>query len=328
MPEMTFADAMVDAIAARMHRDPMMTLIGSAFLLGPYSDHPVLNEVREKYANRIIDEPPIAESAVAAMAIGAAMGGARPLAHFGLATFALEAWSQIVSEAGCAYHQSGGQVTVPVTMTMMHGILPIETSQSNISPYAALANSPGLEIVLASTPADIKGLMATALASDNPTVVMNHPFLMGSKGEVPAGDYAIPFGKADIKRKGSDVTVVATSHKVLVALEAARQLAERGIEAEVIDPRTIVPLDRDAILESVRRTGRLVVVDESHLTCGFGAEVLAFTVERALRGLKAAPIRISPPDIPIPRGSIAQRPFQITPDKVVAGVESLFAKGA
>lgn len=323
MPTSTFAAAMVDAVVSRMHSDRTMTLIGSAYLLGPTNEHPALNEVREKYADRVIDEPPISESAVAAVAIGSAMGGARCLAHFGLASFAFEAWSQFVNEAGVAHHQSGGQITVPAVFTMMHGISPIEHSQHNRSPYAMLANCPGLQIVLASTPADIKGLMTTALAGDDPVVVMNHPALMPMEGEVPEGEFAIPFGSADIKREGDDLTIVATSHKVQVALEAATQLAQRGIEAEVLDPRTIVPLDREAIVSSVRKTGRLVIADESPRTCGFAAEVAALAVESAFDALKAPVVRVVPPDIPIPRGSIAQSVFRITAQKIVDAADAI-----
>lgn len=323
MARMTFAAAMVDAVVARMHDDPTMTLIGSAYLLGPAAEHPELNAVRERYADRIIDEPPIAESAVAGLAIGSAMSGCRALAHFGLAAFAVEAWSQFIHEAGVAHHQSGGQITVPAVFVMMHGIMPIEHSQHSRSPYAMLANCPGIQIVLASTPADIKGLMTTALRSDNPTVVMNHPLLMAMEDEVPDGDFSIPFGQAEVRRAGGDVTIVATSHKVHIALEAAQALAADGVSAEVVDPRTIVPLDRAAILASVRKTGRVVVVDDSPRTCGFGAEIGALVAESAFDDLKAPVVRLSPPDIPIPRGTVAQTPFRTTPEKVVDAVRSV-----
>ena len=323
MARMTFAAAMVDAVVARMHDDPTMTLIGSAYLLGPTAEHPELNVVRERYADRVIDEPPISESAVAGLAIGSAMSGCRALAHFGLAAFGVEAWSQFIHEAGVAHHQSGGQITVPAVFVMMHGIMPIEHSQHSRSPYAMLANCPGIQILLASTPADIKGLMTTALRSDNPTVVMNHPLLMAMEGEVPDGDFAIPYGQAEVRRAGRDVTIVATSHKVHVALEAAEALAADGVSAEVIDPRTIVPLDRAAILSSVRKTGRMVVVDDSPRTCGFGAEIGALVAESAFDDLKAPVVRLSPPDIPIPRGTVAQTPFRTTPEKVVGAVRSV-----
>ena len=323
MARMTFAAAMVDAVVARMHDDPTMTLIGSAYLLGPTAEHPELNAVRERYADRVIDEPPISESAVAGLAIGSAMSGCRALAHFGLAAFAVEAWSQFIHEAGVAHHQSGGQITVPAVFVMMHGIMPIEHSQHSRSPYAMLANCPGIQIVLASTPADIKGLMTTALCSDNPTVVMNHPLLMAMEGEVPDGDYSVPFGRAEVRRTGRDVTIVATSQKVHVALEAADALAADGVSAEVVDPRTIVPLDRAAILSSVRKTGRVVVVDDSPRTCGFGAEVGALVAESSFDDLKAPVVRLSPPDIPIPRGTDVQTPFRTTPEKVVGAVRSI-----
>ena len=320
MAKMRFAAAMVQAIADRMHEDPQMTLIGSAYLLGPAGGHPLLDELREKYARRIIDEPPIAESAVASLAIGAAMCGCRTLAHFGLAAFAVEAVSQLMHEAGVAHYQSNGQIRVPAVFTMMHGMNPTEHGQHNRSPYAMLANCPGLQIVLASTPADIKGLMATALRSSNPTVVMNHPALMPLQGEVPEGDCAIPFGRADIKREGGDISILATSHKVHVALAAAQRLAQDGIAAEVIDPRTIVPLDWETILQSIRKTGRLAILDDSPPFCGFGAEVAARAAETAFDDLKSRVIRLAPPMAPIPPGSVAQAAFQIKPEQVVEAI--------
>ena len=318
-----FAAAMVDAVVSRMHSDPNMAMLGSAYLLGPTMDHPALNEVRDKYANRIIDEPPIAESSVASTAIGAAMCGCRTLAHFGLSAFAMEAWSQMVNEAAVVHYQTAGKVKVPVVFTMMHGMMPVENSQHSRSPYAALANHPGLQIVLASTPYDIKGLMTTALHSESPTVVMNHPMIMPMEGEVPDEDYTIPFGEADVKRVGEDVTIVGTSHKVHVALVAAETLAAEGISAEVIDPRTIVPLDRDVILESVRKTGRLIIVDDAPKMCGFAAEVAALASESAFESLKAPIVRLTLPDVPVPRSTVAQTPFRIVPETVVDAVRKL-----
>lgn len=320
-----FAVAMVEAIAEKMHSDPKMAMLGSAFLLGPAGDHPLLNEIREQYANRIIDEPPISESAVAAIAIGAAMSGSRTLAHFGLAAFAMEAWSRICNEAAAAFYQSGGQVKVPAVFTMMHGMNASEFAQHNRSPYAALANFPGLQVMLPSTPADMKGLMTTALNSDNPTVVMNHPALMPTEGDVPDGEYAIPFGRADIKREGGDITFVATSQKVLVALAAAERLERQGVSVDVVDPRTIMPLDRDTIVASVKKTGRLAVIDESPLTYGFGAEIAALAAERAYEDLKAPVVRVSYPDKLIPAGSRAQSAFRITPERVLAAVAPILA---
>ena len=323
MPQMNYATAMVEAIANRMHKDQEMALIGSAYLFGPAGDNPTLNKIREQYAHRIIDEPPISESAVAAAAIGSAMAGVRVLAHFGFSSFALEAWSQIVHEAGVAHHQSGGQINVPVVFTMNHGMSAKENSQHNRSPYAMLANCPGLEIVIPSTPADAKGLFNTAMMSNNPTIIFNHSGLMPIEGNVPEGEYSIPFGKADIKRQGKDITIVATSYLVHIALEAAKMLSDEGIDVEIIDPRTIVPLDRDCILQSIEKTGRLIVIDESPMTCGFGSEIAALAVESAFEHLLKPVIRLSPPDIPIPRSSLAQQPFAITAEKIITAVKKV-----
>ena len=251
------------------------------------------------------------------------MAGVRVLAHFGFSSFALEAWSQIVHEAGVAHHQSGGQINVPVVFTMNHGMSAKENSQHNRSPYAMLANCPGLEIVIPSTPADAKGLFNTAMMSNNPTVIFNHSGLMPIEGDVPEGEYSIPFGQADIKRQGKDITIVATSYLVHIALQAASSLSGEGIDVEIIDPRTIVPLDRDCILQSIEKTGRLIVIDESPMTCGFGAEIAALAVESAFEHLLKPVIRLSPPDIPIPRSSLAQQPFAITAEKIIKAAKKI-----
>lgn len=325
MAEKTFTEALLETLYQQMSSTPEISVIGSAYLLGPGIKSSALDRVRGEFADRLIDEPPIAEAAIASLGFGAAMAGGRPFVHFGRASFAYEAWSQIINEAGVVHHMTGGQITVPVVMHMFHGLSPMETAQHCHSPQAMFWNSPGLEIVLPSTPGDMKGLLKTAFESDNPTIILNHQKLMGLREEVPDDDYAIPFGQADIKREGKDVTVVATSLMVQVALEAAEVLAQNGIDTEVFDPRTLVPFDREALLTSVRKTGRLVVVDETHLSCGVGAEISAIVAEAAFSSLRAPIIRVARPDVPVPYGAESQQPFAPSVDQVVEAVQRVLA---
>src|SRR4029077_13010608 len=193
-----------------------------------------------------------------------------------------------------------GTLRVPVVYHMLHGLRGGGAAQHSHSPQAMLWNAAGLEIVLPSSPYDVKGLMRSAIRSDNPTIFINHARLMDIEGEVPEEDYTIPFGRADIKRPGRDVTVVATSFVVHTALAAADRLAAEGIEVEVVDPRTLVPLDHATILASVRRTGRLVVVDETNLSCGVASEISAIVAEEGFDSLRAPILRVARLDVPTP----------------------------
>ncbi len=189
-----------------------------------------------------------------------------------------------------------------------------------------LWNAAGLEIVLPSSPYDVKGLLRSAIKSDNPTVFINHARLMDIEGDVPEGDYSLPFGKADIKRSGRDVTVVATSFVVQTALIAAEELAVEGIEAEVLDPRTLVPFDRATLIDSVRRTGRLVIVDETNLSCGVAAEVAAIVAEDGFEFLRAPIARVTRPDVPTPFSKPLEDAITPSAEKVAAAVRRVLGR--
>ena len=239
-------------------------------MLGLGPKRVLMDPIRAEFSDRIFD-PPISEAAIVSIGAGAAMAGARPFVDIGTASFSYVGWSPLVNEAAVACHMSGGTLRVPVVYHMLHGLRGGGAAQHSHSPQAMLWNAAGLEIVLPSSPYDVKGLMRSAIKSDNPTMFVNHARLMDIEGDVPEEDYTIPFGRADIKRPGRDVTVIATSYVVHTALAAAETLAAEGIDVEVLDPRTLVPLDQDLILQSVGRTGRLVVVgrDQSELRYRF-----------------------------------------------------------
>jgi pyruvate dehydrogenase E1 component beta subunit len=317
----TIADTLYDILA----RDPSVSIVGS-YLLGFGRFNPLMDAIRRDFPNRLFD-PPTAEAANSYVGVGAAMAGARPLIDFSTGAFSFLAWSQMANEAAIAHYMSGGAVDVPVVFHMHHGIRGGGGPQHSHSPQAMLWNCAGLNIVLPSTPYDVKGLLRSAFRSRNPVVMIDHGRLLGTEGEVPDEDYEIAFGVADIKRRGKDVTVAATSHTVLTALAAAETLAAEGIDAEVLDPRTLVPFDTAALLESVGRTGRIVIVDECNLRCGVAAEIAAIVAENAFRSLKAPIARVARPDVPVPFSPVLEEAITPKAGDVVAAVRKVMAAG-
>lgn len=256
-------------------------------------------EIARDFPDRVIS-PPISELAFCGLAIGAAMAGLRPVVDLITASFAFEAWPQIVNEAANAYYMSGGQTKVPVVLHLLHGLRGAGAAQHSHSPQAMLWNCPGLQIVLPSSPRDVKGLLKTAVNSNNPTVFIDHVLLFDYRGNVPESDEAIPFGQAEIKRHGADVTVVATSLMVQRSLAVAERLGKKGIGVEVVDPRTIVPLDFATIMSSLEKTARVVIVDECHRSCGVAAELVARIAEAGFDKFKAPIRRVATLDVPVP----------------------------
>jgi pyruvate dehydrogenase E1 component beta subunit len=301
MRELAYYEAKLEALRELLAADERVHLISDTItgFLG-LSPHRVLfAEIAKSFPDRVVS-PPISELAVCGLAIGAAMAGLRPVVDLITASFVFEAWPQVVNEAANAYYMSGGRTKVPAVFHLLHGLRRGGGAQHSHSPQAMLWNCPGLEIVLPSSPRDVKGLLKTAVNSDNPTVFIDHVLLFELKGAVPETDEAIPFGQAEIKRAGSDVTVVATSLMVQRSLAVAQSLAKEGIQVEVVDPRTLVPLDFETIMASLEKTGRMVVVDECHASCGVAAELMARVAETGFDKLKAPMQRVTTLDVPIP----------------------------
>jgi pyruvate dehydrogenase E1 component beta subunit len=322
MTEMTFAQALALGLTECLDADPRVTLINSSYGgLTPFRT--TYNVLREKYADRITDTP-ISELGYCGIAVGAAMTGLRPIVALSTAAFSFEAWPQIVNEAAVACYGSAGQVTAPVVFHMLAGIRGAGAVQHSHAPQAMFCNAPGLQVVAPGSPADARGLMRTvALNSNNPTIFIDHQRLQGIKGEVDEKAPPIPLGVADIKRQGNDVTIVAVSIMVPRALEAAAILAQQGISAEVVDPRTLVPLDKATILKSVAKTGRAVVCDESQLTCGVAAELAAIIAEDGFHSLKAPIRRVGIPNVPIPYHQAEEEFITPTADKIVTAAKAV-----
>lgn len=321
MTRKTYAEALIDALVERAREDENFAMIGRG-ILGHGAQAHFAEPLMEKYGDRVTD-PPTAEGAVASLGIGAAMAGTPIFLHFGTASFAMEAFNQIIHEAGVAHSMSGGQIKVPIVFHMFHGLRRGGSGQHSLSPQSMFANNPGLHLMMPTTAGDVKGMLRAALKSDTPTLFIDHAALLGTEGEVPDGPYEIPLGEAAIRREGKDVTIVATSRAVLWAEAAADRLAGDGIDAEVVDPRSVVPLDTETIVGSIRKTGRLVCVEEGIQMCSIGSEIAALAAEQAFSSLKAPVVRVARPPAPVPFSPPLEEAMMPGPERIVAAVKTV-----
>ncbi len=299
--EITFARAVNEAIDEEMERDNTVIVFGEdvAVAGGVWK---VTEGLLEKFGpDRILDTP-ISEAGIAGLGVGAAMTGLRPIVEIMFGDFLPLASDQIVNQAAKTLYMSGGETSVPMVVLTSMGAGRRLAAQHSQSLQAWFAHIPGLKVVLPSSPYDAKGLMKTAIRDNNPVVFMQDKVDIHQKGPVPdpEQEYTIPFGQAEVKREGKDLTLIATSSMVREALAAAAELAEDGIEAEVIDPRTLSPLDEQALIDSVRKTSRCIVIDEGYRRFGAGAEIAALIAEQAFYDLEAPVQRLGAMDVPVP----------------------------
>jgi pyruvate dehydrogenase E1 component beta subunit len=334
---MTIAEALRQAIREEMRRDPRIFCIGEDIGIegGFGGAFTVTLGLSEEFGHERILDTPISEEGLTGIAIGAAMAGLRPIADVQYGDFLFNAMDQVANQAAKMTYMSGGTVKVPMVMRVPVGATR-RGAQHAQSLEAFFTHIPGLKVVAPSTAYDAKGLLKSAVRDDNPVLVFEHKLLYGSKGprsehgaispigEVPDEDYLVPIGQGVIRREGRDVTLVGKLLTVYRALEAAEQLAQEGIEAEVIDPRTLVPLDKELILDSVCRTGRLVIVEEDNLTGGWAGEIAAMVAEEAFFWLDAPVKRVSAPDTPVPFAPVMEQFYVPSAERVVGAVRSLF----
>jgi acetoin:2,6-dichlorophenolindophenol oxidoreductase subunit beta len=285
-------------------------------------------DLEKEFGSERIRVTPIAENSFVGASIGLAGSGFRTVANLRMATFGFVALDQMMNHAAKITYMFGGQAKFPVLIRMTVGAGFSGAAEHSISPYSMYMNVPGLKIILPATPYDVKGLLKTALRENNPVISFEAFRLAGMKGEVPEKEYFIPFGKACIRRKGTDVTVVALAKMVHEAMDAAHDLAAEGISVEVIDPRTLVPFDKSTVLKSVQKTGRLVVVDEACQTCSAAAEVVAFVAsdKETFQKLKAAPSRVCGLDIPIPFSPPMEKFALPDKQKIIQAVRETISK--
>jgi pyruvate/2-oxoglutarate/acetoin dehydrogenase E1 component len=324
MRELSYRDALNEALHEEMARDPAVCFLGED--VGRYGG--VLQVSRglyDRFGPKRVRDTPISEAGFTGIAVGAAMTGLRPVVEVMYIDFGALAMDQIVNQAAKARYMFGGKAHVPLVMRTQGGGGRGNAAQHSQSLEMWYVHTPGLIVVQPSTPYDAKGLLKSAIRNDNPVIFIEHKLLYNTAGPVPDDEYLIPLGVADIKRPGKDVTIVATSRMVLFALEAAEKLVADGIEAEVIDPRTLKPLDLPAIVKSVEKTGRLVVVNEGALTGGFTAEVAARVQREAFDWLDAPVIQVATEDVPLPyNGRLELEAIPSVEDIIKAAKDALY----
>jgi pyruvate dehydrogenase E1 component beta subunit len=334
---MSIAQALRQAIREEMARDPRVFLIGEDIgIQGGFGGaFTVTLGLSDKLGHDRILDTPISEEGLTGVAIGAAMAGLRPIADVQYGDFLFNAMDQMANQAAKMTYMSGGRVRVPMVMRVPVGATS-RGAQHAQSLEAFFTHIPGLKVVAPATAYDAKGLLKSAVRDDNPVLVFEHKLLYGSKGprsekgalspigEVPEEEYLVPIGRGIIRREGKDVTIVGKLLTMYRALEAADQLAKEGVEAEVIDPRSLVPLDKELILGSVRKTGRLVIVEEDNLTGGWAADVAAIAADEAFDWLDAPIKRVSAPDTPPPFAPVMEQFYVPSAGRVVEAVRSLF----
>ena len=299
MREITLSKAVNEAIAEEMRRDPAVFLLGEdvAEAGTPFK---VLSGLVEEFGTERVIDTPISEPGFAGIAVGAALTGTRPVVDLMFGDFLFLIMDQLCNQAAKACYMSGGKLNVPMVLRTNLGATRRSAAQHSQSLHALVAHIPGLKVALPSSAYEAKGLMKTAIRDNNPVVIFEDKLMYQDKAPVPEEEYLIPFGQAHVKRAGRDITLVATSSMVQVAEKAAELLEREGISAEVVDPRTIVPLDEATILDSVRKTSRAIVIDEGHQSYGVTAEIAARIGEKAFYHLDAPVVRMGAMDVPVP----------------------------
>jgi len=336
MAKMTIAEALRQAIREEMQRDERVFCLGEDIGIpgGFGGAFTVTLGLSEEFGHERILDTPISEAAIAGIAIGAAIAGMRPIADVQYGDFLFNMMDQLANEAAKLRYMSGGTVSVPLVMRAPVGAT-ARGAQHAQSLEAFFTHVPGLKVVCPATAYDAKGLLKSAVRDDNPVIIFEHKLLYGSKGartekgsisaagEVPEEDYTVPIGKGVIRREGKDVTIVANLLMLYRALSAAETLAQQGIEAEVIDPRTLLPLDEELIFNSIQKTGRLVIVEEDNLTNGWGAEVAARMADKAFFWLDAPVKRVAAPHVPPPFAPVLERNYVPNEEKIIQAVLSI-----
>jgi len=316
MSVITMREALNQALREEMARDQNVFLLGEE--VGAYQGaYKITQGLLQEFGEWRVRDTPIAEEAIAGVACGAAFIGLRPIAEMMTFNFALLALDIIVNHAAKYRYMSGGQMRCPMVMRGPSGAAAQVAAQHSQAFESWYTNIPGLVVVMPSTPKDAKGLLKAAIRDDNPVIFMENEVLYNIKGEVPEGDYFIPLGSSDVKREGKDLTIVAWSRSVVTAMEAAKRLAADGIEAEIVDPRTLRPLDDQPIFDSVRKTNRCIVVEEGWRIAGFGAEIADRVQRECFDALDAPVLRVTSADVPMPYAKTLEKAYLPQPEKIV-----------
>jgi pyruvate dehydrogenase E1 component beta subunit len=326
MAEITYREALKRAMREEMQRDPNVVIWGEDIVNynGTGGAYAVTAGLSKEFPGRVRDTP-IAEEAIIGVGVGAAMGGVRPVCEIMTVNFTLVAWDQIVNHAAKQHHMFNGQIKVPMVIRTPngHGRTASTHSQNFDSWFASI---PGLKVVAPATPYDAKGLLKTSIRDDDPVIFLEHLQLYGTKGEVPDEEYLIPIGMADYKRRGNHVTIITWGRMTVESVKAARVLADEGIEAEIVDLRTLRPLDLSLAFESIKKTNRAIVVEEGWRTGGLGAEIAASLQEQAFNDLDAPIARVAGLEVPMPYAKNLERATLPFADDVVTAVRAMIQK--
>ena len=324
MSETTVLEAIRTTLAESMRDDEGVVVLGEDVAEGgPWG---ATAGLAEEFGAERVRNTPISEAAICGVAIGLAQSGLRPVVEVMFVDFVTLALDQLVNQAAKVHYMSGGSLKAPLTVRTTLGATRRSAAQHSQSLHAWVAHAPGLKVCMPATPYDAKGLLKAAIRDDNPVVVFEDKMMYATKGPVPEEEYVLPLGKADVKRAGEDVTIVATSSMVYVALEAAEALAGDGVSAEVVDPRTLVPLDRETLIASAKKTGRCIVVDEGHQSYGASAELAAVVATGAFWHLDAPVTRLGAMDVPVPFSPVLEDQTVPTPEWVVEAAKTLVRK--
>jgi 2-oxoisovalerate dehydrogenase E1 component len=325
MRELTFTVAAREGLAEEMARDPAVFVVGEGIGARGGNFNTTVG-LFDLYGPERLRDTPIAERGFTGLCTGAAMAGARPVVDYMFFDFALDALGELVNQTAKVQYMSDGRLKMPIVLRGCIGAGSSAATHHSGTYYPIFVNQPGFRVVMPTNPYDVKGLLKTAIRSDDPVVFMEHRAVLNTKGIVPEEEYLIPFGQARVAREGKDATVVGISVMVNRALEAAEELAKEGISIEVIDPRTLAPLDLDTILASVHKTGRLLVADETYGPCGIGAEIAAQVMARGFDDLDAPVLRLNGTHVPLPYSPTLEKAVVPGTPEVLAAIRDLLAE--
>jgi 2-oxoisovalerate dehydrogenase E1 component len=325
MREMTLVAAAREGLAEEMAKDPTVFVVGQG--IGPRGGNfNTTSGLYDLYGPERLRDTPICERGFVGLCTGAALAGARPVVDFMFVDFILDALGELINQTAKMQWMSDGRLKMPIVLRGCFGVGNSAAAHHSGSYYSIFAHLPGFRVVVPTTPYDAKGLLKTSIRSDDPVLFLEHKSLLGVKGPVPEEEYYLPFGKAAIARDGNDLTVVAIALMVNKTLEACKQLSKEGISVEVIDPRSVAPLDLDTILASVHKTGRLLIVDETYGPCSIGAEIAAQVVDRAFDDLDAPIRRLNGAQVPAPYSPPLEAAVVPNPTTIVQAIRDLLAE--
>jgi pyruvate/2-oxoglutarate/acetoin dehydrogenase E1 component len=320
--EISYAEALNEALLEEMERDDRVIVFGED--VGVFGGvYKVTRGLLEKFGPERVRDTPISEAAIVGTAIGAALAGLKPVAEIMYMDFITIAMDQLVTHAAKTRFMSGGQVSLPMVVRTQYSLGRVHGCQHSQFLASWFLNVPGLKVVLPGTPKDAKGLLKSAIRGEDPALFVESGVLYSWKGPVPEGEYLIPIGRADVKRRGSDLTIVAFSRTVREALAAADRLAAEGVDAEVVDLMTLNPMDVKTLVESIKKTNRLLVAEDSTKTGGISAEIICRVVEEAFDYLDAPPVRVNSPDLPVPFAQPLENQYLVNSDKIYYAAKRL-----